>query len=305
MLAHRLERYSPAYLPFMLQIHLARVSQCFPDGPDERTLMPHASLSPLLALVDETTRADVAKFRFVGDARRCLLGRLLVRYVLTARLGSPWSSFSFARTDRGRPYALQAETPAPLDFNLSHDSDMVVVASVASSETAAGRAGVDVMRIRNPWEGSTVEEFVEGVGEMLHPTERAFLAALPTSPARLRHALALWTLKEAFTKATGEGFHFDLERLSFDLDLSDRSLEAAHIAEVDGEPLTGWRFSLAELPDGRGGDAYWLAIAVQDQDGAGAVQMGSEGFASVTEVAEEELVRVARGGTSTADSEER
>lgn len=112
----------------MLQVHVLNVSACFPNGPTGDILKPHTSLQPLLGLVDEATRRDVEKFRFLRDARcaflpsfltsttprltrpvpvGCMLGRLLARYVLSMRLDLPWQSFSFEKSENGRPYAVR------------------------------------------------------------------------------------------------------------------------------------------------------------------------------------------------------
>ncbi|GAA5886053.1 hypothetical protein JCM6882_004246 [Rhodosporidiobolus microsporus] len=262
----------------MLQVHLLRPSECFPPAPPGESLAPHDSLKPLIELVDDKTRQDVLKYRFLRDARRCLLGRLLARYVLTSRLGAPWPSFAFAKTERGRPFAATTTSPEPLpvDYNVSHDANCVIVASVLpTGEGAAQRVGVDVMQVVNPWVGSSVDEFVGGIGEQLTPAEQRALSSYTDSTGKLRHALALWTLKEAYIKATGDGLHFDLLRLSFRLDFPSSSSSSSALspssigsAQLDGKPLQGWRFSLVELP---GAERYWLALAVQDLSGHGAV----------------------------------
>ncbi|BGP16405.1 hypothetical protein JCM10213_004038 [Rhodosporidiobolus nylandii] len=298
----------------MLHLHLARVSRCCRDGPGDDSLSPHDSLDPLLELVDEKTREDVRKYRFLGDARRCLLGRLLARYALSTRLKLPWTSFAFAKTPSGRPYATHPSysltSTAFVDYNVSHDSDVVVAAS-RLSDTADGpvRVGVDVMRVVNPWEGCSVAEFVEGIGEQLAPAERSTLAARSSSVDQLRHALALWTLKEAYSKATGEGLHLDLRRLDFQLKLPPPyfgSLPSTAFtspvelgqARLDSAPLRGWRFWLTELRldgDGRR-ELYWLAVALQDAMAEGRIELQQEVPEWVSEVGMDEILRAAESG---------
>ncbi|GAA5819999.1 hypothetical protein JCM11251_005440 [Rhodosporidiobolus azoricus] len=252
----------------MLYVHLARPSECFPSAPSGDSLTPHETLNPLLDLVDEQNRADVQKYRFLRDARRCLLGRLLSRYTLASRLGTPWSELGFEKGERGRPSAISkfsSSAPLPIDYNVSHDSDLVAVASLPSWGKA--RVGVDVMRIRNPWDGCSIDDFVEGISEQLTPSERVALASSPSDTIKLRHALALWTLKEAYVKATGDGLHFDLLRLSFRLDLptspSPSSLSSVGIASLDSAPLRGWGFSIIELAE-QDHERYFLTIATHE-----------------------------------------
>ncbi|CEQ39658.1 SPOSA6832_01185 [Sporobolomyces salmonicolor] len=231
-----------------MQVHLAHVNACFPAGPAGDSLAPHISLDPLLELVDVDSRSDIFKYRFLDDARRCLLGRLLVRYAVSTRLALPWAAFSFAKTHRGQHPRLRT-------------------------------VGIDLMRIRNPWQGCEANEFIEGIAEQLASGENAALASLSDESAKLRHALALWTLKEAYTKATGDGLLFDLKRIGFELDFrptlpSDSNARGDEMtigrAALDGRGLAGWTFRLVELAEDDG--TYWLAVALQDPKGDGAVK---------------------------------
>ena len=62
----------------------------------------------------------------------------------------------------------------PFDYNTSHDSNLVIIGTL-SRDGAGNCTGVDVMRIRNPWEGTTVAEFVEGIGEQVSCLLTVFL----------------------------------------------------------------------------------------------------------------------------------
>ncbi|GAA6038150.1 hypothetical protein JCM8097_005761 [Rhodosporidiobolus ruineniae] len=180
---------------------------------------------------------------------------------------------------------LRVNPASSFDYNASHDSDLIAVASLADIvDDSSPNVGIDVMRIRNPWQGSSVDEFVEGIGEQLTSAERLSISRLHTEDAKLRHTLALWTLKEAFTKATGEGLHFDLQRLDFQLTLASSSSAPPNPPSgrtlFDGRPAVGWRFSLVELSlppsEGGGAEPYWLALAVQDPVGDGSVEVLAE-----------------------------
>ncbi|GAA5821404.1 hypothetical protein JCM3770_003507 [Rhodotorula araucariae] len=261
----------------MLQVHLLRISQAFPSTASD-TALQDESLDPLLDLVDEVSRGDVRKYRFLRDARRCLCGRLLGRYTAATRLNRPWSSLTFAKSERGRPYLFQAHSASPvLDFNTSHDSDLVVTASLLSPHPPQSHIGIDVMRIRNPWEDTSIADFIDGIAEQLTAHELAALATLPTSEQKLRHALALWTLKEAYVKAIGEGLHLDLQRVEFRLTLctagdKDGSVSAG-VGRRDGARMDGWRFTLVEVEQGsEGEEAYFVALAEQARGAHGEVQ---------------------------------
>ncbi|KPV74640.1 uncharacterized protein RHOBADRAFT_44154 [Rhodotorula graminis WP1] len=291
--------------------------------PHDTALNDH-SLDTLIDLVDPESRVDVRKFRFLRDARRCICGRLLALHVASTRLDQPWTALSFRKSERGRPYLERSEPPEhAYDYNTSHDGELVAVVSVleprpASTSPFPGstapspRVGVDVMRIRNPWDGTSVDEFVSGVAEQLAPRELSALSRFGAGPGsdarRLRHVLALWTLKEAFVKATGEGLHRDLRSVSFKLKLdagmgeSGEGHEARRVGEgtLEGRKMDGWRFSLVEVGEDAGSSeaheqqTYWLAVTEQATGGNGDVSLALRRPEWVREVALAEIVALAR-----------
>jgi 4'-phosphopantetheinyl transferase len=81
--------------------------------------------------------------------------------------------------------------------------------------------------------------------------------AVPLTPHELRWALTtLWTLKEGYTKAIGEGVGFGLERINVVFD----GLNAVRV-EVDGRDIAddGWHFRLGRVGEGMesGYAVYW------------------------------------------------
>ena len=199
------------------------------------------------------------------------------------------------------------------------------------------------MRIRNPWDGTSVDEFISGVAEqvrLVRPQllrssapllvqltdflplttaqlalqERSALARLALSPnseaRRLRHVLALWTLKEAYVKATGEGLHRDLRTIAFRIELDGgegEGDEAQPVGEgaLDGRRLDGWRFSLVEVDEGGAGgyegqeqQMYWLAVAESAADGRGEVSLALRRPEWLREVALDEVEALARASLS-------
>ncbi|KAI5481802.1 4'-phosphopantetheinyl transferase [Pseudohyphozyma bogoriensis] len=259
----------------MPQILTATLKSAFPAAP-ATSLPPHESLAPLLHLLDADSAAKIAKFRLLEDAQRCCLGRLMTRYLLSSKLNLPWSSHKFAQTPAGRPYAvptsptdttvetrltherarpqIHRDLPLTFDFNLSHDSAYVVL---AYSKTH--KVGVDVMRVKIPWEGETVNDFVDSLEDQLSLLERRWLKTAASPEVKLRRVFALWTLKEAYTKALGLGMGFDFAKISFRFPHPDSwdGLEATN----DGVSLSGWKFGVLSLHEA--GEEHLVGWAVQ------------------------------------------
>lgn len=82
--------------------------------------------------------------------------------------------------------------------------------------------------------------------------ELAEIDALPHED-RLRRVYALWTVKEAYTKALGIGLGLDFSRIDVQLDATSSSVAAVC---DDGVELHGWSFALLELEGN-----YLVAIA--------------------------------------------
>lgn len=104
-----------------------------------------------------------------------LLGRLLPRFLLATEFDVPWETVEIQRTTSGRPFlvcflsrcasltGLQVNSTLELDFNISHDSDWVALGWMRGK----GRIGIDVMRLLVPWDGESVDGFIEGLHEQV------------------------------------------------------------------------------------------------------------------------------------------
>lgn len=111
-----------------------------------------------------------------------MLSQLLPRYLISHRFGIPHNELALERTDKGRPYAvstlLSDESmsphsnpshqihpllPSTFDYNISHSGKWVVMAHTE----CGGKVGVDVMESKIPWEGETLEDYVEGLKDQV------------------------------------------------------------------------------------------------------------------------------------------
>ncbi|KAN0061204.1 hypothetical protein ACQY0O_006939 [Thecaphora frezii] len=162
-------------------------------------------------------RKKVHKYYHQIDRTRSLAARLLPRVMLQRYYGVEWHAMRFGATREGRPFL---EAPAlgdsATDFNISHDSDWVVMAFHApdrergSDITADGvappagetqdrasallgdgasaprrvRLGVDVMKLALPKFDKDVTSFCETMDMALTPNEKTWVLS-PLSSAHL------------------------------------------------------------------------------------------------------------------------
>lgn len=142
----------------------------------------------LAGLLSEEERARAARFRFERNRREYVAAHALKRTMLSAAAGGDPRAWRFAAEPGGKPFVAGGGP----HFNLSHCEGLVACA--VSADVALG-VDVEPMDRRAPFE-IVERNFAEA--------ERAWLLALPETE-RQRGFFALWTMKEAFIKATGKG----------------------------------------------------------------------------------------------------
>lgn len=168
--------------------------------------LPEQVVAPLLDILDEQERARASRFAFARSRVEFIAAHALTRATLAALGGAPPRAWRFAPAAHGKPVALLGGQPAPVSFSLSHTGGMVGVAAMAAP---GALLGFDLESLAR-----TVSARV--ARNVFRPEELAWLASLPAE-RRGCGFLRLWTLKEAFIKATGRGIGQDLSTFWFEL----------------------------------------------------------------------------------------
>ncbi|WLW69938.1 4'-phosphopantetheinyl transferase superfamily protein [Bacillus safensis] len=147
-------------------------------------------------------RAAAERFRFLIDARRTLLGEVLVRQTIHDMYDLPMDQIVFETEGNGKPVVRQLPS---FHYNLSHSGDWVVCA------VDDAPVGIDIEEIK-PIDLAIAKRFFsadEYQDLLSQPAER--------QEAYFFH---LWSMKEAFIKLTGKGLSYGLSsftaRLSAD-----------------------------------------------------------------------------------------
>lgn len=158
----------------------------------------------LASMLDDAERARAARFAFEEDRQAYVAAHALLRAALSQRAGVAPLDWRFAATQRGKPYLL--DPPRDLRFSMTHTRGMVAVAVTEGFEI-----GVDVEPANRRAESMKLAE------RFFAPEETAMLRALE-GDARRDAFFAIWTLKEAVVKATGEGLSRGLDSFTIFLD---------------------------------------------------------------------------------------
>ncbi len=208
-------------------------------SPQEVKSLEHISRQVLAA--EELRRAEVitAPWR----RRHFLAGRVLLRQTLARCLRVEPHDLVFQTAEHSRP-VLKTPSDSHLHFSLSHSGRMVVCAVAPGCPI-----GVDV-------------EAAHGFKTPMEVAERFFAPAEVETLLRLQGRqrrtafLTLWTLKEAFAKAQGQGLHATGLKASF-LWYLDSQAWKSDIRTVSAHSLMGWQFATLGLLYG-----YHTALAV-------------------------------------------
>ena len=174
---------------------------------------------------EERDRAD--RFAFAADRTIYMAAHALLRWMLSEATGLPAARWRFVTGPFGKPELAEPLPGTRLRFNLSHTRGL------AACALALHDVGVDVERSDRTVDLSLADHYFA-------PEEQRLLKAAPSGERR-RLFFQLWTLKEAFIKATGEGLSRPLDSFAF-------SLAPVRIAFADGDRRAGgevardWQF---------------------------------------------------------------
>ncbi|WP_324783388.1 4'-phosphopantetheinyl transferase family protein [Streptomyces sp. H51] len=176
-------------------------------------------------------REQILRKRVAADRTRSLIGRWLARRAAARIVGTPWTALCTGQRPGGQPYV-----PArpQLSLSIAH-SGRYALAVVA----LGALVGVDTEQV------ARVTRLPDDV--FLSPGERAALQAMPQDAER---RAALWVLKEAAAKLTGQGLRAGLRRIGFECPGTRLPLAAR-------TPYVAAEFSAFRLPDG-----YVAAVGV-------------------------------------------
>jgi 4'-phosphopantetheinyl transferase len=215
------------------EVHLWRVVVSSPAAGD----------AAAAGALSEDERMRASRFRFEVDRRHFVAAHAALRGVLASYLGAAPASLEFGAGVHGKPFLDGPAHGRSLRFSLSHSGELALVAVCLDREVGAD---VESVRPRGDLEG-----FVE---RYLSPREREALARIPPGD-RLRAFFEIWTLKEAYLKACGDGLARELD--AFDVTLGDAPSRLVAVRDRSGEEVR-WTLQRVEV-----GEDFAAALAVE------------------------------------------
>jgi 4'-phosphopantetheinyl transferase len=201
-------------------------------------------LASLLAS-DEQARAK--RYYFERDRGRFIVRRGFLRLLLGAYLDRDPARLQFSYGANGKPALRPGSSGWPLQFNLSHSNGLAVYALSRDRPL-----GIDVEYIR------LIPEVLQIAEQFFTPLERNLLTSL-SSESRMRTFFKIWTGKEAYLKATGDG----LSHQPTEIEVSFDGREAAQIRAVHAEPMETGRWQMETI---RNIPGYIAAVVIEGQD---------------------------------------
>jgi 4'-phosphopantetheinyl transferase len=190
-----------------------------------------AAIIALRPLLDASEHIRAERFRVASDRDAFIAAHALLRTTLSDFTGAGHpAAWRFQTNENGKPSLDSAQAPTDLHFSLSHTRGLV---ACAVGQPYA--LGIDAEAWRDPAP-------IELAARYFAPDEVRLIGESAPSE-RAATFYRLWTLKESYLKATGQGLATPLDSFAFSLDPlaiavgAPDSGAAWHFVEIQPSPV--------------------------------------------------------------------
>lgn len=196
-----------------------------------------------LSILSSEERARADRFLQAKHRKRFISSHATLHAILTKYLPELWTTpLQFRHNEYGKPHLAYNST---LQFNLSNSHSVVLCAVAWDQEV-----GIDVEHMKR-------DIYINGIAKrFFSPEESAALQKLPVEE-QLAGFYRLWTLKEAYIKAIGQGFSFPLNRFTTNV----KATQTDGLISVDGDCEQAKSWALCPIPVG---EDYKAALAIEE-----------------------------------------
>ena len=196
-----------------------------------------AQIEQLTTILSQDEKERANRFRFAEHRHRFIAARGYLRQILSRYLNLSSKEIVFNYSDRGKPEISPEISHCKLQFNVSHSQDVALYGF-----TNYNLIGIDIEYLRSNFECDKIAQrfFTAAESQLINSLNQEQQNKL---------FFHLWTAKEAYLKATGEGLVGGLEtvevEVNSDLDLIVKAISkrsASQTAEKT-EEASNWFFS--------------------------------------------------------------
>ncbi len=198
----------------------------------------HAGNLRALLSDEELNRLD--RLKIDNKKTEFLCSRSILRIILSMYLTEDPNDLAISYTLAGKPILPDTE----LQFNVSHSKDFLLCGI-----SLTNRIGIDIQEI---YPISSLDRIINN---FFSPTEIQYLRSLPSRKVYQEHFFAIWTAKEAYLKAVGDGIQGSFNQMStipastdlkiFKLDLPDTAKTEMNWTIKSVEVSQGYSAALA------------------------------------------------------------
>lgn len=178
--------------------------------------LPNDLLSNYIYLLSNAEKEQVNKIKISDLKFRSICSKLISKDILSRYLGDEMSNIKFSYNDYGKPIISKRNNQVTVNFNISHSVEMGIIAI-----TKTELVGIDIEKIIN------LDDIDNIINLCFSDYEISMISELNTYD-KLKMFYKIWTGKEAFIKAIGMGFSFNVKNISLsfndDLGLSLKSV---------------------------------------------------------------------------------
>lgn len=181
-----------------------------------------------LSLLDDNSKKSALRFKFRHLQEKYIQTQVTLRKLLSGYLGlNPADKkIEFIKAKHGKPYL--ASNSQKIMFNISHSNDYALFAFIKNKEI-----GIDIEKI-------TDRPYMELAERFFSKLEFDLLSKLNPDKQKIGF-FKIWTRKEAYLKAIGEGLSHPLD--NFSVNISDNA------KFLDGKLNNKWLIGNIDLGD--------------------------------------------------------
>ena len=192
------------------------------------TQLSDSSIEYLKTALIENEVEKLKRYKNKKAQHTALVTRAISRLVLAQYTTTQASQLTFKRNQHGKPELINNKEN--LRFNLSHNNELIIIGVCIEDDI-----GCD---IENPLRKVNIEPLTRRYFSKQEHNELCEL----TSEIQQQRFFEMWTLKEAFVKATGVGIGLGLDTFYFNKTLSENNINIIFNDHYPLDKNQSWQF---------------------------------------------------------------